>query len=135
ERYTKLKVGNRHLLVTRALQVHFDLTELLVVKGEVSERRQIEIGPELTIDTLEQVTIESGSDTGRVIVGWLKDGCRFPEIETEQEIITDLEGSGQGRKKLILFTLSKVSKIAAKKEHQAAWRGGKRGQPIFIISR
>ena len=47
-----------HLLITRALEVHFDAAALREIACKMAKSAQIEIGAELAIDSRQQIQVE-----------------------------------------------------------------------------
>ena len=56
-------------LVNSAYQMHLNAAFLVVPHGAVREHRNLEVGRGFTIQAYQEVAIESGGDTGGIVVG------------------------------------------------------------------
>src|ERR1044071_7755162 len=56
-------------LRAEAFEVHLDAARLFVVTGDVAEATQVEIRAQLAVDAREEVEVEGGGDTVRIVVG------------------------------------------------------------------
>ena len=104
-----------------------------VVKGQMAKLRQIEIGPELTVDAPQHIEVEGGRHPSHVIIGGLQNRDRLSEVETQQEIVLGLECGRKTTEQLGLFAIVKITQITAQKQDQALPGGRQRGQAAQIV--
>lgn len=79
-----LCLSDMHRLVSQADQVHFNPALVGIIKGVMSEMLYLEIGFQLLIDAFQQVLIEPGRHTLRVVVGPVQDGTVLLQIDADQ---------------------------------------------------
>ena len=72
-------------------EVHFDAVRCLIEEGDVRELLEVEVGAEFAIDAREEVEIEGGGDTDRVVVGVNQGLNGLEHVGAEEERITWLE--------------------------------------------
>src|SRR4029453_10917784 len=77
--------GERDDLIAAAHQVHLDPALAAVPERAVIEGGDVEVGAELAVDAVQQVAVELGRDTERVVGGRLEDGARLAQVDADQE--------------------------------------------------
>src|SRR5258708_9270520 len=73
-----------HLLITRALEVHFDAAALREIAREMAKSTQIEIGAELAIDSRQQIQVERRGHPLRIVIRGIEQRRSFLQIDTYQ---------------------------------------------------
>lgn len=79
----KLAAVDADRLCLLAHQMHFDPTCRSVVWGAVSELGETEIGTQLPVRSLQQIEIEGGGDTGRIVVGSMQTADVLLDVDAD----------------------------------------------------
>src|SRR5215470_159349 len=100
-------------------EMHLDAGLRLVVEGEVTEGRGMEIGVHPPIDDLENVPVELRGDAARVVVGCLEQLDVLDQVEPHEESILAIpEQRAHFPEKAVPGRRLQVADRAAEKQHE-----------------
>ena len=124
--YGGLRDGN--FLPGAGAEVHFDTVRCFIEDGEVRELRKVEVGAEFAIDSGQEVEIEGGGDSNRVIVSVNQGLYGFEHVGAEQKRVAGLENLAQIVEEVRACGAIEITDGAAKKEDEQMFaRGPARG--------
>ena len=85
----KVRVLDTYALLLRALEVHLDARLNGVPKRAMTEARGVKVGPQFSIEAMQDVQVESRSDLFAVVICSQKSGFVFHHVCTEQQRVSD----------------------------------------------
>ena len=85
EGHRQPQVADGHDLPAGRAELHLYPLALGVPDRDVLELLDIEVGPQLPVDDLQDVAVELGRDSGRVVVGAQQPAGVFHQVGAEQE--------------------------------------------------
>jgi hypothetical protein len=98
--------------------MHFDTLLHGVVTRFVPERPEVKIGAQLAVDTREEIQIERGGDSKRIVVGFEQLGKRFFKICAEEERIARKQYAVNFGEKTLGSVTIEIADRAAEKKHE-----------------
>lgn len=113
-----IQLANGNGLGACAFDVDFNATDFFIVKGVMLEGAQIKVAIQFAIHSSEQIQIESGGNTERVIVGGFENGPVLFQVCTKQQRVTLTQYGTQRAQKDWRFSPAKVTDIRAQEQRE-----------------
>src|SRR5207247_7945935 len=122
--------------VAAAHEAHLDSTVRVIVNRAVNELVQNEVRSEFGVRASQQIKIERGGDSFRVIVGAMQKLAPFLQINSDQQaVIGFAQARDAAEKGGCLRRLKVPNRRAGKKNHRAFWssRGRRQNELLIVI--
>src|SRR5690348_10698982 len=98
--------------------MHLDTAGIGIEARQVTEPIQLKIRVQLAIDASQDVEIEGGGDSERIVVGVNQLGWRFLQVRSKQQGVAGLKNRPDVTQKNRVCGMAEVPDSATEKQHQ-----------------
>src|SRR5262249_15653219 len=110
--------ANRYGLVLGRAEVHFDPTVHIFIPDLMFEVPQDKVSPEFPIDPTEQIQIEGGSDSRRIIIAQHHVCDGFHDVSPQEKGVARLQMPAEVLQKMLCRRPFKISDTASEEQDQ-----------------